>query len=161
MYLTQTYEHQPTSDNEAGADAPQHRRAIKKCEACSDILTIGQRCDDLHCEVRMHNPCATQFFTLGRSKSCPKCKKPWSGKQKVGEAAAGQLRKKIRIGAPAKRTGDAAGPSSSKRRKVAGARARSEESTPAPHDDEEEAEEAEEAEEEEEEAAEQQEDDDK
>jgi len=132
VYLTQTYEYQSGSEGgDDDDDAQPERRAIKKCEACSDLLTIGQRCDDLRCEVRMHHPCAAQYFAHGRGMNCPKCKTPWTGRQQVGEAAAVHLRKRIRRSSTTNRAVDA---SAHKKRKTSRTRPKTEleEADPAP-----------------------------
>lgn len=58
---------------------------IKFCFACKDIVTVGQRCADLDCNVRLHNICEAAYWNSRPSKKCPKCERPWEGKQYVGE----------------------------------------------------------------------------
>jgi len=91
LYLTQTY-NTPESEED---EAPEDGEKIKCCYACKELLTVGQRCDKLRCPTRLHNPCAEQFFSVHKGRKCPQCKTAWSGKEPVGEAAAGALRKKV------------------------------------------------------------------
>ncbi|KAI5782707.1 DNA repair protein Nse1 [Geopyxis carbonaria] len=91
-YLTQTYNYAAGSeDDEDTADS--HGDAVKFCYACKELLTVGERCDKLKCVVRLHEPCAKQFFRTAREREqrCPACKKDWTGNEKVGEAAAPKL----------------------------------------------------------------------
>lgn len=69
------------------AEDPEEWQAIKLCVACKMIVTVGQRCSDLECECRIHNICE-EFITSKPNKVCPKCKKPWDGKNFVGQKAA-------------------------------------------------------------------------
>ncbi|KAJ5152772.1 uncharacterized protein N7482_009250 [Penicillium canariense] len=66
------------------------RRAnrIKFCAACKDIITSGQRCDDLDCKGRIHDHCVRNFFRMQKAEKCPICKADWSGDKFVGERAA-------------------------------------------------------------------------
>lgn len=81
--------------NDQEDDEEDERPALKKCAACSQWLTVGQRCDKMECLVRVHNMCAEKYFTSVRGQKCGQCETPWSGDNKVGEKAAGKLRKKI------------------------------------------------------------------
>lgn len=58
---------------------------IKFCVACKSIVTVGQRCNNLDCNVRLHDTCHTAFWRTLREKKCPKCGKDWDGRQWVGE----------------------------------------------------------------------------
>jgi non-structural maintenance of chromosomes element 1 len=60
---------------------------IKLCVACKSIVTIGQRCTNLDCNVRLHDICHTAFWRTQREKKCPKCQKHWDGRHWVGEKA--------------------------------------------------------------------------
>jgi non-structural maintenance of chromosomes element 1 len=84
---------------EAGGDEWQR---IKLCQACKNIITIGQRCSNLDCNVRLHDTCQAAFWVARREKKCPKCKKDWDGGRWVGEKAIttseGYLRGKRRSG---------------------------------------------------------------
>jgi hypothetical protein len=84
---------------EAGGDEWQR---IKLCQACKNIITIGQRCSNLDCNVRLHDTCQAAFWVARREKKCPKCKSDWDGRLWVGEKAIttseGYLRGKRRSG---------------------------------------------------------------
>ncbi|KAM3442248.1 hypothetical protein MY4824_001260 [Beauveria thailandica] len=60
---------------------------IKFCEACKDIVTVGVRCADPDCNVRVHAICEEAFWRTKRNKNCPGCSKEWTGKLYVGERA--------------------------------------------------------------------------
>ncbi|KAK7927095.1 hypothetical protein PG985_004093 [Apiospora marii] len=60
---------------------------IKFCEACKEIVTVGQRCTERDCNVRLHDICEEAFWRTKREKTCPKCKTPWDSKHFVGERA--------------------------------------------------------------------------
>ncbi|RFU34860.1 hypothetical protein B7463_g1483, partial [Scytalidium lignicola] len=64
---------------------------IKFCEACKDIVTIGQRCADRDCNCRIHDICQTAFWRSRdeeqQGKKCPRCGTKWDGKHFVGERA--------------------------------------------------------------------------
>lgn len=59
---------------------------IKNCEACKAIVTMGQRCSEVSCTVRLHEGCLGPFWRTRREEKCPKCKTPWKGLW-VGEKA--------------------------------------------------------------------------
>jgi non-structural maintenance of chromosomes element 1 len=71
------------NDPDAGADEWQR---VKFCVACKEVITIGQRCAERDCNVRLHDICQDAFWR-SRDKKCPKCATPWNGKQFVGERA--------------------------------------------------------------------------
>ncbi|KAK5957014.1 hypothetical protein OHC33_001383 [Knufia fluminis] len=81
-------------------------RKIKSCEACKEIITVGQRCPNRDCPVRLHDICTQAFFRVQRNRICPTCKTEWDGKHYVGEKAIttsdSYLRGKRRSGAPAR-----------------------------------------------------------
>ncbi|MDA4131879.1 MAG: non-structural maintenance of chromosomes element 1 family protein, partial [Thaumarchaeota archaeon] len=60
---------------------------VKFCEACKEIVTIGQRCADRDCHIRLHDICMDAYFRSRRERTCPRCKRPWEGKHFVGERA--------------------------------------------------------------------------
>lgn len=60
---------------------------IKFCEACKDLMTIGLRCAEPDCTLRLHHICQDAFWRARRGKNCPKCSKEWTGKNYVGERA--------------------------------------------------------------------------
>lgn len=69
------------------SDDPDEWQKIKFCEACKEIVTVGQRCSETECNVRLHNICETAYFNSRPAKKCPKCKTAWNGKRFVGEKA--------------------------------------------------------------------------
>ncbi|KFY21360.1 hypothetical protein V493_07474 [Pseudogymnoascus sp. VKM F-4281 (FW-2241)] len=77
-WLAATY-----NDPDAAAGEWQH---IKNCEACKGIVTVGQRCSEVSCIVRLHEGCLVPFWRTRREEKCPKCKTPWKGLW-VGEKA--------------------------------------------------------------------------
>jgi non-structural maintenance of chromosomes element 1 len=78
-WLTETY-----NDPDAGSNEWQR---IKFCEACKDIVTIGLRCPERDCVLRLHDNCQDAFWRTVRSESCPKCSRQWTGQNYVGERA--------------------------------------------------------------------------
>ncbi|ATY63827.1 DNA repair [Cordyceps militaris] len=60
---------------------------IKFCEACKDIVTVGVRCIEPDCNVRIHDICEEAFWRTRRSKNCPRCSREWAGNLYVGERA--------------------------------------------------------------------------
>ncbi|KAK9776649.1 putative Non-structural maintenance of chromosomes element 1-like protein [Seiridium cardinale] len=78
-WLTDSY-----NDPDLGPDDWQR---IKFCEACKEIVTVGQRCAERDCNVRIHDICEDAFWRTRRQKTCPKCSTAWSGKHFVGSKA--------------------------------------------------------------------------
>lgn len=78
-YLEETY-------NEPDAEEGEWQR-IKKCAACKDIITVGQRCANHECNVRLHDFCTQSFFRGQQVKKCA-CGAEWTGRDYVGERAA-------------------------------------------------------------------------
>ncbi|KAI1881208.1 hypothetical protein JX265_000034 [Neoarthrinium moseri] len=72
------------NDPDAGADEWQR---VKFCEACKEIVTMGQRCADRDCNVRLHDICDEGFWRTRRDRKCPRCSTEWSGKHFVGPKA--------------------------------------------------------------------------
>jgi non-structural maintenance of chromosomes element 1 len=66
---------------------PDDWQRIKFCEACKEIVTVGQRCADRDCNVRIHDICEDAFWRTRRDKSCPKCSTAWDGRHFVGSKA--------------------------------------------------------------------------
>lgn len=66
---------------------PDDWQRVKFCEACKEIVTVGQRCPDRDCNIRIHDICEDAFWRTRRNKTCPKCSTPWSGKHFVGPKA--------------------------------------------------------------------------
>jgi hypothetical protein len=58
---------------------------IKFCEACKEIVTVGQRCMNLECNVRLHDICQAAFWNSRPGKKCPRCETAWEGKAFVGQ----------------------------------------------------------------------------
>jgi hypothetical protein len=58
---------------------------IKFCEACKEIVTVGQRCMNLDCNVRLHDICQAAFWNSRPEKKCPRCETAWEGKAFVGQ----------------------------------------------------------------------------
>jgi len=89
--------------NEPDAEEDEWQR-IKNCEACKNIVTIGQRCTELDCNVRLHDVCQAAFWRTRREKKCPRCDTEWDGRHWVGERAIttgeAYLRGKRRSGGP-------------------------------------------------------------
>ncbi|KAI0414545.1 Nse1 non-SMC component of SMC5-6 complex-domain-containing protein [Xylaria grammica] len=74
------------SYNDPDAEDGEWQR-VKFCEACKDVVTIGQRCAERDCLVRLHDNCADAFFRTRRRRDCPKCSKEWTDRHFVGERA--------------------------------------------------------------------------
>jgi hypothetical protein len=60
---------------------------IKFCEACKEIVTYGQRCNNPDCTIRLHDICEDGFWRTRPDKKCPKCGTAWEGNHFVGERA--------------------------------------------------------------------------
>ncbi|KAI0425216.1 Nse1 non-SMC component of SMC5-6 complex-domain-containing protein [Xylaria sp. FL1042] len=74
------------SYNDPDAEEGEWQR-VKFCEACKDVVTIGQRCAERDCLARLHDNCADAFFRTRRERACPKCSEEWTGRNFVGERA--------------------------------------------------------------------------
>ncbi|KAI1345551.1 Nse1 non-SMC component of SMC5-6 complex-domain-containing protein [Xylaria sp. FL0043] len=75
------------SYNDPDAEDGEWQR-VKFCEACKDVVTIGQRCAERDCLARLHDICADAFFRTRRGgRACPKCSEEWTGRHFVGERA--------------------------------------------------------------------------
>lgn len=72
------------NDPDAGAGEWQR---IKFCEACKDIVTMGLRCSEPNCTLRLHDMCQEAFWRAKRTGSCIKCSREWTGTHFVGERA--------------------------------------------------------------------------
>ena len=79
-WLVETY-------NEVDEEEPDAWQRIKFCEACKEIVIIGQRCANRECNVRLHNIYTDAFWVSRPGKTCPKCKTAWNGKSYVGQKA--------------------------------------------------------------------------
>ncbi|PWY96700.1 hypothetical protein BO94DRAFT_619787 [Aspergillus sclerotioniger CBS 115572] len=62
-------------------------KRIKRCEACGDVITSGQRCAERDCPGRLHDHCMRNFFRMQKAQVCPVCRIPWPGDRFVGERA--------------------------------------------------------------------------
>lgn len=72
------------NDPDVAADEWQR---IKFCEGCKDLVTIGLRCPEPDCSLRLHDGCQDAFWRVRRGTKCPKCTREWTGKNYVGERA--------------------------------------------------------------------------
>ncbi|KAH8758459.1 Nse1 non-SMC component of SMC5-6 complex-domain-containing protein [Diaporthe sp. PMI_573] len=73
------------NDPDVGPDSWQR---IKFCEACKEIVTIGQRCPGRDCNTRIHDICTEAYWRTRRGgRTCPRCETEWTGKNYVGERA--------------------------------------------------------------------------
>ncbi|KAI2781851.1 Nse1 non-SMC component of SMC5-6 complex-domain-containing protein [Daldinia loculata] len=72
------------NDPEAG-DGEWQR--VKFCEACREIVTVGQRCAERDCCIRLHDICQEAFWRTRKERVCPRCSTGWTGKNFVGERA--------------------------------------------------------------------------
>ncbi|PWW75447.1 hypothetical protein C7212DRAFT_352345 [Tuber magnatum] len=89
-YLLQAYNTPTDEDDEHEHDGSPTNgiiERIKTCHACREIVTIGLRCTDKYCKLRLHTPCAEGIFRPNRTPECPHCKKGWNGGLPVGEEA--------------------------------------------------------------------------
>jgi hypothetical protein len=68
------------------SEDPEEWQAIKFCEACKEIVTIGQRCSDLDCHCRLHDICQS-YWNSRPNMNCPRCGTEWDGKHFVGQRA--------------------------------------------------------------------------
>ncbi|KAI9167145.1 Non-structural maintenance of chromosomes element [Paramyrothecium foliicola] len=78
-WLVETY-------NDPDAETFEWQR-IKFCEACKDIVTVGLRCSERDCTLRLHDSCQDAFWRARRGKTCPRCSREWTGSHYVGERA--------------------------------------------------------------------------
>lgn len=63
---------------------------IKFCEACKEIVTVGLRCLDRDCNLRLHEICEESFWRAKGDKKCPRCRTKWEVRHYVGEKAVTQ-----------------------------------------------------------------------
>lgn len=69
------------------SDDPEEWQRIKFCEACKEIVTVGQRCPEVECNVRLHDICSAAYWNSRPDRTCPRCEKAWDGKHFVGQKA--------------------------------------------------------------------------
>ncbi|KAH8601599.1 Nse1 non-SMC component of SMC5-6 complex-domain-containing protein [Bisporella sp. PMI_857] len=105
-WLVATYNSNEEEEEEGG-------QKIKFCEACKEIVTIGQRCAEVECPMRLHDVCLGAFWKSKPNKQCPKCKTEWiEDRHYVGQRCITRteeyLREKRRngVGAVRRRTRD-------------------------------------------------------
>lgn len=83
-WLIDSYNYEDEEDDE---EEGAHDR-IKFCQACREIVTIGQRCSQLACNARMHDHCVRNIFRAQQMREeCPICKTAWAQHLPVGEKA--------------------------------------------------------------------------
>lgn len=113
QWLVDTYNHEEEgeeNENEAEENEETHQK-IKFCKACRQIVTMGQRCPKMTCNVRLHHDCVGKMFRAQRdNETCPTCKTEWQdaplvGIEAVKEPAAAAGRRKSRNGTTAARNG--------------------------------------------------------
>lgn len=76
-------------DEEDDDDHDPPHKAIKDCQGCKEIVTVGQRCPRMECDARVHNHCKAGMFRIhAGAEQCPKCKTAWVDAPPVGEKAA-------------------------------------------------------------------------
>jgi hypothetical protein len=86
--VTYNEEEEEGRDHDEEEEEPPHRK-IKFCKACAQIVTVGQRCPQMPCHVRLHNHCVGKMFRAQRdSETCPTCKTEWHDAPAVGIKAA-------------------------------------------------------------------------
>ncbi|KAI5356939.1 putative non-structural maintenance of chromosomes element 1, Zinc finger, RING/FYVE/PHD-type [Septoria linicola] len=84
QWLVDAYNEEP----EEGEEEEPHQK-IKFCKACAGIVTVGQRCPNMSCNVRLHDNCVGKMFRAQRdSETCPTCKTEWHDAPPVGIEAA-------------------------------------------------------------------------
>lgn len=112
QWLVDTYNHEEEEENENEAEENEEtHQKIKFCKACRQIVTMGQRCPKMSCNVRLHHDCVGKMFRAQRdNETCPTCKTEWQdaplvGIEAVKEPAAAAGRRKSRNGTAAARNG--------------------------------------------------------
>ena len=81
-WLVETYNEPPDEDGTSGVER------IKFCQACREIVTMGQRCKEKTCKGRLHEHCIANMFRTQRGEEkCPVCRRPWTGGEFVGPKA--------------------------------------------------------------------------
>lgn len=112
QWLVDTYNHEEEEENENEAEENEEtHQKIKFCKACRQIVTMGQRCPKMTCNVRLHHDCVGKMFRAQRdNETCPTCKTEWQdaplvGIEAVKEPVAAAGRRKSRNGTTAARNG--------------------------------------------------------
>ncbi|KAK3050834.1 hypothetical protein LTR09_007911 [Extremus antarcticus] len=89
-WLMDTYNDQAAEDD----DEEEQYEKIKFCQACKEIVTLGQRCPKTECQARLHGHCVRNMFRAqGGREECPVCKTAWVDAPPVGEGAAKNARR--------------------------------------------------------------------
>lgn len=88
-WLVDTYNEQDEEEEEEDDEEDGERVVkIKSCAACRDIVTVGQRCPNLPCNLRLHDHCVRNMFRARQNnEQCPECKTEWKDAPPVGEKA--------------------------------------------------------------------------
>ena len=82
-WLIETYNEPPDEEERDGVER------IKLCQACREIVTMGQRCQNRNCKARLHDHCTGNLFRTQRGEQkCPLCRADWTGRDFVGPKAA-------------------------------------------------------------------------
>ena len=84
-WLLDTYNDQLAEDSD---EEEEPHEKIKFCQACKEIVTMGQRCPNEVCLARLHDYCTRNMWRAqsGREE-CPTCKTGWVEAPPVGEKA--------------------------------------------------------------------------
>ncbi|KAF3939587.1 hypothetical protein ABW19_dt0201703 [Dactylella cylindrospora] len=89
LYLVETYNVEEEVEHEDGTVTRGTRKLkIKHCDVCKYIHTMGQRCSNLSCNIRIHTHCADNLFKRAPAE-CPECKSEWRGDPVGPEAGKG------------------------------------------------------------------------
>ena len=104
-WLIETYNDQVQESDDEDEEEEPHQK-IKFCQACKEIVTVGQRCPNLACNSRLHNHCVSGMFRAqGGNEQCPICKTAWQDPPAVGEKAARKQRQSNGTGGSRRTTG--------------------------------------------------------
>ncbi|KAK8192512.1 hypothetical protein M8818_007682 [Zalaria obscura] len=82
-WLIETY-NEPAGEEEDEVEVVR----IRVCQACREIVTVGQRCPNMDCGCRLHDFCTRNIFRVEGAERCPLCKTAWDDQHPVGEKAA-------------------------------------------------------------------------
>lgn len=102
-WLMETYNEQAGDDDE-DEEQQQHEK-IKFCQACKEIVTMGQRCPKMQCQARLHSHCVRNMWRAqGGREECPQCKTAWVDALAVGELAGKSAPRRPTNGTSGRRT---------------------------------------------------------
>jgi len=108
-WLLETYNEPPEEEDDEGGGVER----VKLCQACREIVTVGERCATRVCPCRLHEHCTQVLFKAQRgSNKCPLCKVEWTGQEFVGEKAANAVSRGAAGDAGRQRVSNGAGASS-------------------------------------------------